>query len=134
MLNAVCDYGVHFTPERLQEFLAERGHAVSVTTIYRNFPAFERAGIIRRTTFQEEQNQGAATYEHVWGRGHHDHLLCESCGKRVEFHYDAIEILQQEVARKHGFTLVKHHLELVGLCPECLEGAAIQGGDAKGAT
>ena len=119
LMQTICEYGVHFTPEKLQLFLAERGHSMAMTTIYRNLPALESAGIICRTTFQEEQNQGAATYEHVWGRPHHDHLLCQSCGQRVEFHYEAIEVLQREVARKNGFKLVKHHMELVGLCPEC---------------
>lgn len=119
VLQAICDYGVHFTPEQLQKFLSDRGQPVAMTTIYRNLPALESAGIIRRTTFQEEQGLGASTYEHVWGRPHHDHLICGACGRKVEFHYDAIEVLQREVARKYGFELVKHHMELVGLCPEC---------------
>ena len=129
VLQAICDYEVHFTPEKLQRYLVEQGHRVALTTIYRNLPALEQAGIIRRTTFQEEQNQGAATYEPVWGRPHHDHLVCQTCGKKVEFHYEAIEVLQQEVARKYGYQLIKHHMELVGLCPQCQ--AAQPAGEAR---
>jgi Fur family ferric uptake transcriptional regulator len=109
----------HFTPESIQETLASRGVRMAMTTIYRNLPVLERAGIIQRTTFSEEDKNEAATYEHVWGRPHHDHLLCQGCGKKVEFQYEALEVLQGEVARKHGFRLLHHHLELVGLCPDC---------------
>lgn len=119
LLRAICDYEGHFTPEDLQQSLAKSGKRIATTTIYRNLPALLGAGIIKRTTLQEEQSRGAATYEHVWGRPHHDHLLCEACAQKVEFEYDAIEVLQQEVARQHGFLLRAHHMELIGLCPKC---------------
>ena len=119
LLQAICDYGSHFTPEELQQHLMGNGLRMALTTIYRNLPPLEKAGIIRRTTFQEEKDRGATTYEHVWGRPHHDHLLCHVCGRTVEFQYDAIEVLQEEVARRHGFRLEAHHMELVGLCSEC---------------
>lgn len=119
LLQVSCDAGAHFTPESLRKALLSRGEKMAMTTIYRNLPALERAGIIRRTTFGEEDRNGAATYEHVWGRPHHDHLLCQACGKKIEFEYEALEVLQEEVARKHGFRLTSHHLELVGICPDC---------------
>jgi len=119
LLQVSCDLKTHFTPESIRRTLAARGSRMAMTTIYRNLPALERAGIIRRTTFREEENNGAATYEHVWGRPHHDHLLCQRCGKRIEFEYDALEALQDLVAKKHGFRLVAHHLELIGLCSNC---------------
>lgn len=119
LLKVSCELGSHFTTEVIQRKLAERGSRMAMTTIYRNLPALEKAGIIRRTTLSEEEMNGAATYEHVWGRPHHDHLLCQACGKKIEFTYDALEVLQQAVASKHGYTLVSHNLELVGLCPEC---------------
>lgn len=119
LMQAMCNYKEHFTPEELGKSLAENGNPMAMTTIYRNLPAFESAGIIQRTTFQEEQHKGAATYEHVWGKPHHDHLLCQACGLKVEFQYEAIEVLQEQVAQKHGFKLLTHHMELIGLCSEC---------------
>jgi Fur family ferric uptake transcriptional regulator len=132
LLQVSCEAGAHFTPDILQKALLTRGVKMAMTTIYRNLPALERAGIIRRTTFGEEDRNGAATYEHVWGRPHHDHLMCQACGKRIEFEYEALEVLQEEVARKHGFRLTSHHLELVGICPDCekKEQAARAGGAA----
>jgi Fur family ferric uptake transcriptional regulator len=120
LLQISCELKTHFTTEHIQHKLARRGFRMAMTTIYRNLPALEKAGIIRRTTFSEEEANGAATYEHIWGRPHHDHLLCQRCGKKTEFTYDAIEVLQDEVARKHGYKLLHHHLELIGICPVCL--------------
>ncbi len=119
LLQVSCAIGSHFTPEGIQKSLAARGAKMAMTTIYRNLPALERAGIIQRTTFKEEDKNGASTYEHIWRRPHHDHLVCQACGKKIEFQYDALEVLQEEVARKHGFRLTSHHLELVGVCPDC---------------
>ena len=126
LMKAMCNYKTHFTPEEIGRAVSDMGYPMAMTTIYRNLPALESAGIIQRTTFQEEQARGAATYEHVWGRPHHDHLVCQACGRKVEFQYEAIEVLQEQVAQKHGFKLKSHHLELIGLCPECSEKAKIE--------
>ena len=127
LMQAMCTYGEHFTPDDLHHYLASQGHDMALTTIYRNLPALEGAGLISRTTFQEEQNRRAATYEVIWGRPHHDHLLCQTCGCKVEFRYDAIEVLQEEVARRHGFRLLAHHMELIGTCEQCSDSESSTG-------
>jgi Fur family transcriptional regulator, ferric uptake regulator len=120
LLKAVCNMKSHFHQDNLQNSLSNEGHDVAATTIYRNLPLLVEAGIIRRTCYSGvEGKPDAATYEHIWGHEHHDHLICTICGKKVEFSYHAIEVLQEAVAREHGFTLESHHLELIGTCQEC---------------
>ena len=119
MLQAMCKSGGHFTPEELQEALASEGHAVALTTVYRNLPVFEQAGIIRRVSVLQGVGGGGVVWEHVWGKPHHDHLVCVECGKRVEFVYPALEVLQEAVAAEYGFELTNHHMELMGRCPGC---------------
>ena len=58
-------------------------------------------------------------YESAVDRHHHDHLICQACGKIIEFENDRIEVLQDAVARKHGFTVLHHKLELYGRCRDC---------------
>jgi Fur family ferric uptake transcriptional regulator len=118
-MRAICNFPGHFSAEDLQQALSKSGKSISLPTIYRNLPVLVEAGIIRRTSLLEEASSQAATYEHIYGKPHHDHLLCVGCGARVEFVYPAIEVLQEAVAREHGFELTGHHLELVGLCPAC---------------
>lgn len=121
LLKILCDIKEHFNPQQLMELLKAQGFTLSLTTIYRNLSLLVQAGIIRRTCLQEDICSGGAWYEHIWDQEHHDHLICYRCGKKIEFTYPAIEILQEAVAKEFGFTLERHHLELIGLCPDCQE-------------
>jgi Fur family ferric uptake transcriptional regulator len=119
LLRVICDTHGHFHPQDLEEKLKEEGLGMAASTFYRNLPLLVESGIVRRACIAEEERGGGTLYEHVWGQEHHDHLVCSRCGRKVEFSYPAIDILQEAVARDHGFRLERHHLELVGLCPDC---------------
>ena len=80
---------------------------ISISTVYRTVKLFEDAGIIERHDFRE----GRARYEQV-PDNHHDHLINLRDGKVIEFTSEQIEILQTEIARKLGYKLVDHRLEL----------------------
>lgn len=80
---------------------------ISISTVYRTVKLFEDAGIIERHDFRE----GRARYEQMRD-AHHDHLINLRNGEVVEFQSEEIEKLQREVARKLGFKLVDHRLEL----------------------
>jgi Fur family ferric uptake transcriptional regulator len=58
-------------------------------------------------------------YEAIFGREHHDHLICKRCHRVVEFQFEAFEMLQREVAAKYDFVLVDHFHELIGICAAC---------------
>ena len=62
---------------------------------------------------------GQTRYEPAVGREHHDHLICTRCGTIIEFENDRIEQLQDAVAKKHGFRVSSHKMELYGLCRTC---------------
>lgn len=126
LLKAICNTTGHFQPEQIAEALKKEGIKVSLPTIYRNLSLLLKAGIIRQAEVLPGQHSGGTYYEHVWGRVHHDHLVCSQCGRRVEFSYSAIDVLQDEVARQYGFKLEQHHLELIGTCPECRQRAESQ--------
>jgi Fur family ferric uptake transcriptional regulator len=85
-----------------------------LTTIYRNLPLLIKAGIIRRTSILDEQDSGAHTYETIWQQEHYDHIVCLECGKRVEFSFPAIEVLQDAVAKEHGFELKSLSIQQTG--------------------
>lgn len=95
------------------EELHRRSHAIdnriSIATVYRTVRMFEEAGILNRHDFRD----GRSRYEEV-SDTHHDHLIDLQSGKVVEFHDEEIERLQQEIARRLGYELVDHRLELYG--------------------
>src|SRR6266496_4245810 len=80
---------------------------ISISTVYRTVKLFEDSGIIERHDFRE----GRARYEQM-REEHHDHLINLRTGEVVEFQSEEIEKLQAEVARRLGFRLVDHRLEL----------------------
>jgi Fur family ferric uptake transcriptional regulator len=80
---------------------------ISISTVYRTVKLFEDAGIIERHDFRE----GRARYEQV-PDNHHDHLINLRNGQVIEFTSEEIEKLQAEIARKLGYKLVDHRLEL----------------------
>jgi len=105
----------HFDADELHDALKRRGEVLSSATIYRALPLFVRSGIIRETL----RARGRSRYEHAWGREHHDHLECLSCGTVIEFRDDALEALQERVCRRHGFHAVEHRLGIRGYCAAC---------------
>ena len=96
------------------EELHRRAHAVdphiSIATVYRTVRLFEEAGIIDRLDFRD----GRSRYEEATD-DHHDHLIDMKTGKVVEFVDPEIEALQEAIARKLGYRLVDHRLELYGM-------------------
>lgn len=83
---------------------------ISIATVYRTVRLFEEASILERHDFGD----GRARYEEA-ADDHHDHLIDIESGEVIEFHNDDIEKLQEQVARKLGFKLVDHRLELYGV-------------------
>jgi len=83
---------------------------ISISTVYRTVKLFEDAGIIERHEFRD----GRARYEQMPDT-HHDHLINLRTGEVIEFRSEEIERLQAEIARKLGYRLVDHRLELYAL-------------------
>jgi Fur family ferric uptake transcriptional regulator len=93
------------------EMLYKRASAIdshiSIATVYRTVRLFEEAGITQKHDFGD----GRARYEET-SEDHHDHLIDLKSGKVIEFNNDEIEHLQKEIAKKLGYKLVDHRLEL----------------------
>lgn len=64
---------------------------------------------------------GAVRYEHHHLGQHHDHMICTKCGKIIEFENDQMENLQSRIAEGFGFHILQHHMEIYGICEECLK-------------
>lgn len=97
----------HPDVEELYRRCARVDDRISISTVYRTVKLFEDAGIIERHDFRE----GRARYEQI-PDAHHDHLINLRTGEVIEFQSEEIERLQAEVARRLGYRLVDHRLEL----------------------
>jgi Fur family ferric uptake transcriptional regulator len=100
----------HPDVEELYRRCAAIDDRISISTVYRTVKLFEDSGIIERHDFRD----GRARYEQI-PESHHDHLINLRTGEVIEFQSEEIERLQAEVARKLGYRLVDHRLELYAL-------------------
>ena len=82
---------------------------ISIATVYRTVRLFEEAGVVEKHDFGD----GRSRYEEA-GDDHHDHLIDTKTGEVIEFFDAEIERLKAEIARKLGYELVGHKLELYG--------------------
>ena len=102
--------------------LKKAGIPVSRATIYRTLDILEQVGFVLKMDigdgrFRYENN---LTIDRGEGhRAHHDHMICERCGKIIEFIDLEIERRQDKIAAKHGFKLLRHSHQLYGICSEC---------------
>ena len=81
---------------------------ISIATVYRTVKLFEEAGILTKHDFKG----GKARYEI---NDDHNHLIDIKTGDIIEFVDQEIEELQKKIARKYGYKLVDHKLELYGV-------------------
>ncbi|GGA38195.1 Fur family transcriptional regulator [Pelagibacterium lentulum] len=83
---------------------------ISLSTVYRTVNLFEEAGLITKHDFKD----GRARFEQNPDE-HHDHLIDVRSGKVIEFRNEEIEAIQELIAKKLGYKLVDHRLELYGI-------------------
>jgi Fur family transcriptional regulator, ferric uptake regulator len=115
IINTFFDLHGHISVEELWAKVRLTDARVSVATVYRTVKLLSESGLAHARNFGDGQTR----YEAAVGRHHHDHLICTRCGTIVEFEDDRIEHLQEAVAKKHGFQVRSHKLEMYGLCKNC---------------
>lgn len=113
-------YDGHFTVDDLVKSVCESGVAdAHPATVCRVVRLLVEAGLIQETLVSAGEGH---RYERAFEREHHDHLICTACNKVVEF--EAIEVLQRDIAERFGFRLTGHLHELFGVCKGCSKGAS----------
>ena len=106
----------HFTSEKLYMLLKEKYPSLSIgiATVYRTLALLEENGLVSSISLGLQGKK----FE-IANKPHHDHLICDRCGKIVEFENEEIERLQQKVAEANGFELTSHMMQLYGICSTC---------------
>lgn len=108
----------HVSIDELHAEVKKVSPRVGCATVHRTVRLLKDLGFAAERHFDDAQ----ARYERVDEEGHHDHLICDECGRIVEFESGEIESLQESVARTLGFVVKRHRMELYGICRECREG------------
>ena len=104
----------HVNAEDLYHQLLKQNIHFGLATIYRTLMLLCDLGVCQQRHFLDNKT----VYDNVLNKKHHDHLICSQCGKIIEFECQEIEMLQEKMADKYGFTLENHKLELYGRCKD----------------
>lgn len=111
----VEEHREHLSAEDLYQKLRSIDPSLGQATVYRTLKLMRDAGLARELNFGDDVTR----FEPKVGTSHHDHLICESCGKTLAVLDENIEVLQTNLARAHGFKLTGHRMYLYGICHEC---------------
>lgn len=115
VLEAFLSTEKHVSVDELYRIVCKKDRGIGYTTVYRTMKLLSESGLCEEVDFGD----GITRYEHKYGHDHHDHLVCMKCGTATEVVKQEIEELQDELAKKHCFTPVRHKLEIFGICKKC---------------
>ena len=105
----------HFTAEQLLVWARRRDKSVSRATVYRTLPLLTGSSLVREMDFGEDYKFYDPNYaEHP----RHSHIICEECGRIVEFDSGKLDELEKEIQARLGFTVRSHRLQITASCDE----------------
>ncbi|RBW68115.1 peroxide-responsive transcriptional repressor PerR [Bacillus taeanensis] len=105
----------HPTADDIYKALEGKFPNMSVATVYNNLRVFKEVGLVKELTYGDSSSRfDCVTTDHY-------HIICDDCGKIVDFHYpglDEVETLAEQVT---GFKVSRHRMEIYGVCPNCIK-------------
>jgi Fur family ferric uptake transcriptional regulator len=117
ILNIFLNSSGHKNLAQIYSQVAKVNPKIGYTTVYRTLKLLTRLGLAAQRKFAD----GETRYEPTSEKSHHDHLICLDCGRIIEFEDEAIETLQNRIARHYRFKIFHHRMELYGQCAACAQ-------------
>jgi Fur family ferric uptake transcriptional regulator len=116
LLELIRDAEGHIDAKELYQRARARDESIGPATVYRSLNLFEELGLVNEIRLSKVR-----CYYEIKQSPEHQHLVCQGCGKVIEFQNPYFNKLITAVRREHGFNITKAELYLEGYCPECEE-------------
>ena len=116
LLELIRQADAHIDARELYRRASSRDESISPATVYRSLNLFKQLGLV-----DESRLGKMRCYYEMKQSPEHQHLVCQGCGKVIEFQNPLIGQLIEAVRREHRFNITKAELYLEGYCPECEE-------------
>jgi len=104
----------HISAEEICAQVHAKYPHVNISTVYRNLELFKSLGLVTET----DMGEGRVRY-HFADKGHHHHLICESCGATTEADESLFLPLKSTLLKKYGFQANISHFAIFGRCAKC---------------
>ncbi|MEI3613821.1 peroxide-responsive transcriptional repressor PerR [Pseudogracilibacillus sp. SO30301A] len=115
--HAVLEYLLtsmsHPTADEIYKALEDRFPNMSVATVYNNLRILREIGLVRELTYGDDSSRFDSNMKD------HYHIICEDCGKIVDFHYPTLDEIESLAEKVSGFEISHHRMELYGKCDNC---------------
>lgn len=115
VLDAVLQSQGHFDAENLYYRMISNGAKISKATVYNTLELLQECGLVSKYRFAENTSR----YEKAFGRPHHHHMICLTCGDIIEFVSDKLERIQEEIAETKDFKVQSTTIQIFGTCSKC---------------
>ena len=118
ILEYLIDSMSHPTADEIYKALEGKFPNMSVATVYNNLRVFREVGLVKELTYGDSSSRFDFT------TSDHYHVICESCGAIVDFHYPGLDEVEQLASHVTGYKVSQHRMEVYGECPSCSAKAA----------
>lgn len=106
----------HLSVDEIERKLRDSGERIGKATVYRTLDLLVKSNLVSELDFSE----GFKRYEHRLSREpQHEHLICEECGKVIEFRSEEVKEVERNISAVHDFHPSRHKLEIYGICADC---------------
>src|SRR5690625_7965912 len=117
--HAVLEYLLtsmsHPTADEIYKALEQKFPNMSVATVYNKLRILREIGLVRELTYGDDSSRFDSNMKE------HYHIICNECGKIVDFHYPTLDEIESLAEKVSGFEIDYHRMELYGKCEECVE-------------
>src|SRR5436190_15164904 len=114
------DQTARFTASQLLDASRRKEPRIGRATVFRALDLFLEIGIVERFSL----SNGDVGYVVCDPAAHHHHVVCERCGRATEIDDRGVKALAKKIAKRSGYRIDAHRLELTGLCPSCQKDVA----------
>ena len=114
ILSAIEGSDHHISAEEIYAQIANEYPQVNISTVYRTLELLKRLGLVYEINLEE----GRVRY-HSESKGHHHHLVCESCGAVIDIDESTLARLKDVLFHRYNFTAKLSHMAIFGLCEKC---------------